>query len=181
MTNRGDWIDQSPVVKSEVSGSRVDPTMMTIMIRCMISMNNRTLKAWLATALLIVLPACASHRPSLHSNEHLLRVGSSVAERDIDQCVQQAEAASEGRDNLAENAAVSTAGSAAIGAAAGGAGGAVVGQAGQGAAIGAASSAAASLMYSLLRGLFGPDRPAPAYRGLVDRCLRDKGYEPAWK
>ena len=77
-----------------------------------------------------------------------MRVGSSVAERDIDLCIQQAEVAREGQKNLAENGAVSTAGSAAIGAVAGGAGGAVVGQAGQGAAIGVASSAAASLMYS---------------------------------
>jgi hypothetical protein len=81
-------------------------------------MNKRTLSG-LATALLIVLPACASQRPSLYSNEHLMRVGPSVAERDIDQCVQQAERAREGGENLAESAAVSTAGSAAIGAAAG--------------------------------------------------------------
>lgn len=168
-------------MKSEVAHGVVDPATMTIMIRCMIAMNKRTLKRGLTTSLLIVLSACASHRPSLYSNEHLIRVGPSVAERDIDQCIQHAEAASEGRENLAENAAVSTAGSAAIGAAAGGAGGAVVGQAGQGAAIGAASSAAASLMYSLLRGLFGSDSPAPSYRGLVDRCLREKGYDPVWK
>jgi outer membrane lipoprotein SlyB len=154
---------------------------MTIMIRGMIRMNKRTLYTGFTVALLIVLAACASHRPSLYSNEHLMRVGSSVAERDIDQCIQHAEAASERGENLAENAAVSTAGSAAIGAGAGGAGGAVVGQAGQGAAIGAASSAAASLMYSLLRGLFGSDSPAPSYRGLVDRCLRERGYEPVWK
>jgi outer membrane lipoprotein SlyB len=168
-------------VKSEVSGGPIDPVIMTIMIRCMIAINKRTLNSGLTMALLIMLPACASHRPSLYSNEHLMRVGSSVAERDIDQCIQHAEAAGEGRENLAENAAVSTAGSAAIGAAAGGAGGAVVGQAGQGAAIGAASSAAAGLMYSLLRGLFGSESPAPPYRGLVDRCLREKGYEPVWK
>ena len=153
----------------------------TIMLRGMIEMNTRTLNIGVMTALLIVLPACASHRPSLYSNEHLTRVGSSIAERDIDQCIQEAKAASEGRENLAENTAVSTTGSAAIGAAAGGAGGAVVGQPGQGAAIGAASSAAASLMYSLLRGLFGSDRPAPGYRGLVDRCLRERGYEPVWR
>jgi hypothetical protein len=54
-----------------------------------------------------------------------MRVGSSVAERDIDLCIEQAEVAREGQENLAESAAVSTAGSAAIGAAAGGAGGAV--------------------------------------------------------
>jgi hypothetical protein len=147
----------------------------------MIGMNKRTLNIKLAIALLIVLPGCASQRPSLYSNEHLMRVGTSQAERDIDQCVQQAEGATEGRENLAENAAVSTAGSAAIGAAAGGAGGAVVGQAGQGAAIGAASSAAAGLMYSILRGIFGSSPPAPSYKGFVDRCLREKGYEPAWK
>ncbi len=147
----------------------------------MVDMNKRTLNIALATTLLVVLPACASQRPSLSPNDHLKRVGSSVAERDTDECIQQAEGASEGRDDLAENAAVSTVGSAAIGAAAGGAGGAVVGQAGQGAAIGAASSAAASLMYSLLRGLFGSKPPAPSYRGVVDQCLREKGYEPAWK
>jgi outer membrane lipoprotein SlyB len=164
-----------------ITFGRVDPIITTIMIRGMIGMNKGTLDIAVTMALLIVLPACASHRPSLYSNEHLMRVGSSVAEREIDQCIQQAEAASEGRENLAESAAVSTAGSAAIGAAAGGAGGAVVGQAGQGAAIGAASSAAASLMYSLLRGVFGSDQPAPSHRGLVDRCLREKGYEPVWK
>jgi outer membrane lipoprotein SlyB len=148
----------------------------------MIGMNKRiTNTLGLATALLIVLAGCASQRPSLYSNEHLMRVGSSQAERDIDQCVQRAEGASEGRENVAENTAVTTAGSAAIGAAAGGACGAVVGQAGQGAAIGAASSAAAGLMYSLLRGLFGSNKPAPSYEGLVDRCLREKGYEPQWK
>ena len=112
-------------------------------------MNKGTLNIGLTTALLIALPACASHKPSLHSNEDLMRIGSSVAERDVDQCIQQAEVAREGQENLAENAAVSTAGSAAIGADAGGAGSAVVGQLGQGAAIGAASSAAASVMYSL--------------------------------
>ena len=144
-------------------------------------MNKMTFHAAQVTALVIVLSACASYRPSLSSNEHLMRVGPSVAERDIDQCIRQAEAVNDGRDNLAESAAVNTAGSAAVGAAAGGAGGAVVGQAGQGAAIGAASSAAASLMYSLLRGLFGSNPPAPSYTGLVDRCLRDKGYDPQWK
>jgi hypothetical protein len=36
-------------------------------------------------------------------------------------------------------------------------------------------------MYSLLRGLFGSNKPAPSYEGFVDRCLREKGYEPVWK
>jgi outer membrane lipoprotein SlyB len=145
-------------------------------------MNKTILNGALTAVLLIAVAACASQRPELYSNEHLMRVGSTVAERDIDECMRRAEAASEGRENLAESAAVSTVGSAAVGAAAGGAGGAVVGQAGQGAAIGAASSAAASLMYSLLRGLFTSDPPPPSFRGLVNNCLRDKGYDPIeWK
>jgi hypothetical protein len=91
----------------------------------MIGINKGILNIGFTAALLIALPACANHKPSLHSNEHLMRVGSSVAERDIDLCIEQAEVAREGQENLAESAAVSTAGSAAIGAAAGGAGGAV--------------------------------------------------------
>lgn len=113
---------------------------------------KKTLNTAIIASLLIGLSACASHRPVLSSNEHLMRVGSSVAERDVDECMRRAVTASETGENAAESAAVSTAGSAAVGAAAGGAGGAVVGRAGEGAAIGAASSAAASLMYALLRG-----------------------------
>jgi len=143
---------------------------------------KKTLNTAIIASLLTGLSACASHRPVLSSNEHLMRVGSSVAERDVDECMRRAETASETGENPAENAAVSTAGSAAVGAAAGGAGGAVVGRAGEGAAIGAASSAAASLMYALLRGLFTSKPAAPSYRGFVDRCLRDKGYDPVdWK
>ena len=65
-------------------------------------MNKEILNIGLTTALLIAIPACASQRPSLHSNEHLMRVGSSVAERDIDLCIQQVEVAREGQENLAE-------------------------------------------------------------------------------
>src|SRR5688572_27972964 len=144
-------------------------------------MNRTVLNTTVTIAILFGLSACDSHRPVLSSNEHLIRVGSRVAEQDIDECMRRAEAVGEGHENRAASTAASTAGSAAVGAAAGGAGGAVVGSAGQGAAIGAASSAAATLMYSLLRGLFGSDKPAPSYKGLVDRCLREKGYEPVWK
>jgi outer membrane lipoprotein SlyB len=112
-----------------------------------------------------------------------MQVGSAAAERDVDECMRRAEAsASDGRENQRDNAAASTVTSTAVGAAAGGAGGAVVGRAGEGAAVGAASGAAASLTYALLRGIFAPREPNLAYRGFVDRCLREKGYEPAgWK
>jgi outer membrane lipoprotein SlyB len=143
---------------------------------------NKTVHTTITMALLCGFSACTSHRPVLSANEHSVRVGSRVAEQDIDECMRRAEAVGEGHENRAASTAASTAGSAAVGAAAGGAGGAVVGQAGQGAAIGAASSAAAAVMYGLIRGLFTSDPPPPYYRGLVNNCLRDKGYDPVeWK
>jgi hypothetical protein len=131
----------------------------------------------------IGMSACSSQRPVLSSNPQLTRVGSSAAERDIDDCIARAEtAASEGGERDKENVVAGTAASSAVGAAAGGAGGAVVGRAAQGAASGAAGGAAASLMSALLRGLFSPKQPDPSYRQFVDRCLREKGYEPSgWK
>jgi hypothetical protein len=73
-----------------------------------------------------------------------MRVGSSVAERDIDLCIQQPEVAREGQKNLAENVAVSS----------------------------GKQRCRKPNVFSL-RGLFGPNKPAPSYEGLVDRCLRE--------
>jgi len=135
------------------------------------------------SSLLLGLPACASHRPVLASNAHLMQVGPSVGERDIDDCIARAEAASsEGGETAGENVVAGAAGSSVVGAAAGGAGGAVVGDAARGAAAGAVGGAVASLTSALLRGLFTSKAPDPSYRQFVDRCLREKGYEPAsWK
>jgi len=131
------------------------------------------------------LSACAAQKPVLHSNEQLTRVGPTVAERDIDECMRRAEgyASERGRD-VGESAATDTVTSTAAGAAGGGAAGAVIGQAGRGAAAGAAGGAAAGLTAGLLRGLFAPRQPSPslAQRDFVNRCLREKGYEPGgWK
>ena len=76
-----------------------------------------------------------------------------------------------GRGEAAAGGAV---GGGAIGGAAGAAGGAIAGAPGTGAAIGAASGAAAGLV----RSLFRSDGPSQAYRNVVDRCLRERGYEP---
>src|SRR5436309_3006240 len=62
----------------------------------------------------------------------------------------------------------------AVGAAGGAVGGAVVGAAGSGSAIGAASGAT----MGLLRGLFSSPKPSQAYMHFVDRCLKERGYEP---
>src|SRR5688500_14509608 len=108
-------------------------------------MKRTILQMAMICFLLLWASACASHRPVLSSNEHLARVGPTVAEGDIEECMRRAEAVpNERRDTSKEDVVAGTATSTAVGAAAGGAGGAVVGRAGQGAAVGAAGSAAAS-------------------------------------
>ncbi len=143
-------------------------------------MVGTKLKSIIALPFLMSISACAPPRPVLYPNERLARVGSAVAEQDVNECMKQAEgyAPGESAEKAAASAATSTVGGAAVGAAAGGAGGAVVGQAGQGAAVGAASGAAGSVMYALLQRLFAPRKqPSPAYRDVVNRCLREKGYD----
>jgi hypothetical protein len=125
--------------------------------------------------------ACSMQRPVLYPNAQLKRVGSSAAERDIDQCMQQAEEyiASESRGGkVAEETAVGAGTGAAVGAAAGAAGGAVVGRAGTSAAIGAAGGSAAGATRGLIHGLAGKRGPSPVYKNFVNRCLRERGYEP---
>jgi phage tail tape-measure protein len=133
-------------------------------------------------SLLLGILACASQRPVLSSNEHLMRVGAEVGKRDIDECIARAEATSTESGDSTGNVVAGTATSSVVGAAAGGAGGAVVGQAAQGAAVGAVGGLVGSLMQALLQGLFRPKPPRPSTQQLVDSCLRQKGYEPAgWK
>ncbi len=148
-------------------------------------MTSTRLKILWLLALLVGLSACATQRPVLSPNEHLNRVNPEKAERDIDDCIQRAENSAssiEREANAAERVAKSTGTSATIGAAAGGAGGAVVGAAGTGAAVGAVGGGVAALMRGLLRELFASREPSPAYKGFVNYCLREKGYEPiGWK
>lgn len=134
-------------------------------------------------SLLIGVSGCASKRPVLSSNAQLTRVGPEVAERDIDQCMARADVLMKERRENPNSVVADTAASSVVGAAAGGAGGAIFGNAGQGAAAGAVGGAVASLMSSLMGWMFRP-KPAPdtSHPEFVDRCLREKGYEPAgWK
>ena len=128
-----------------------------------------------------LLAGCASQRPVLYPNQQLNRVGSSVANRDIDECMHQAEVyvSSDGRaGRIAEGVATESGTSAAVGAAAGGVGGAIVGRAGTGAAVGAAGGGAAGATRGLIHGLSRKENPSPVYKNFVNRCLREKGYEP---
>lgn len=134
-----------------------------------------------ATAVILVmgcalLIGCAGPRPVLYPNDHLQAVGQGRADQDIAECRQLAEGAGASPGTGAEGrAAGDTVAGGAIGGATGAVGGAILGNAGTGAAVGAATGATAGLMRSLFRGGGGP---SPAYRNVVDRCLRERGYEP---
>lgn len=123
----------------------------------------------------LLLAGCSAPSPVLYPNARLNQVGQAEANRDIEACKQMASA---GGANAAPDQVGRSARGAAVGGVAGGAtgavGGAVLGNAGQGAAFGAATGATAGLM----RSIFSRPQPSGAYKNFVDRCLREKGYEP---
>jgi hypothetical protein len=128
----------------------------------------------------LMLAACASDpEPILYPNDRLQAVGQAQAEQDIAECRDLAEnAGASAGSGEAGRAAGSTAAGGAIGGASGAVGGAILGSPGTGAAVGAATGATAGLMRSIFSGGRGSG-PSAAYRNVVDRCLRERGYEPA--
>jgi hypothetical protein len=125
---------------------------------------------------LAVVVGCASQaRPILYPNAHLSAVGQAQADADLAECRRLAETAGASPGSgQGEQAARGAVVGGAVGGAAGAAGGAVLGRPGTGAALGAATGATANFM----RSLFRRDQPSQAYRSFVDRCLRERGYEP---
>ena len=125
--------------------------------------------------LTVLLSGCAGPKPILYPNAHLQAVGQDTAKQDIAECREMAEAAGA---RPGEGKAGQVAGSAAVGpgggAAGGAVGGAIYGAAGHGSAIGAASGAT----IGLLRGIFTRPKPGQGYINFVDRCLKERGYEP---
>jgi hypothetical protein len=124
----------------------------------------------------VAVAGCASEsHPLLYPNAHLSSVGQAQADADLAECRRMAETAgASSAPGQGEQAARDTAVGGAIGGATGAAGGAVLGAPGTGAAVGAATGATAGFM----RSLFHKDEPSQAYRGFVDRCLRERGYDP---
>jgi hypothetical protein len=118
---------------------------------------------------------CSTPKPVLYPNAHLVSVGQAAADRDLADCKAMAEAygASASKGAGAE-AFESTAVGGGVGAATGAAGGAVLGSAGRGAAVGAATGATAGF----LRGLLKRRQPSEIHVRFVNKCLRDRGYEP---
>lgn len=138
-------------------------------------MTARLIIALLAAAPLMA--GCAQKRPVLYPNAHLEQVGQQAAQADIDACIQRARDYQAGGDQGGKLA-KDTGKGAVVGGAVGGAVGAVTGNFGRGLAAGAAGGAAGGLA----RGLFDSNQPDAVTRSFVDRCLREKGYEPiGWK
>ena len=126
---------------------------------------NRSICIALAT---LALGACASNQPVVYQAGGATGVEAAIAE-----CKQLAANAGANAGTGVGTATRRTAEGAAVGAATGAIGGAIAGNVGAGAGIGAATGAAANL----LRTLFDEPAPNPAFRGYVERCLKDRGYD----
>jgi outer membrane lipoprotein SlyB len=125
----------------------------------------------------VLLSACAKKRPVLYPNATYHAAGPTVAQKDIDDCVQMA--ADYGHEtDRGKNVAGSTVKGAAVGAAIGGAVGLVTGRPGRGLAAGAAGGGAGGMT----RGAINSGDPDEIERRFVEQCLRDKGYQVVgWK
>lgn len=125
--------------------------------------------------LLLIQMGCSAHKPILYPNAHYQQVGADAAEADIKDCLALAEqAGASATEGKTAQVAGGTVAGGAVGSAAGAVGGAIVGHPGRGAMVGAASGATAGF----LRGLFKRPAPSRAFTNYVDRCLRERGYDP---
>ena len=125
--------------------------------------------------IVFLVAGCAAPKPILYPNAHLQQVGEEVADRDIDDCrVMAYDAGATASQGKSGQVAGSTATGGAIGSASGAVGGAVVGHPGRGAMVGAAAGATGGF----LRGFFRRSPPSNAYKQFVQRCLKERGYDP---
>jgi hypothetical protein len=123
----------------------------------------------------LVLAGCSTHKPILYPNDHYRQVGAETAESDIKECMDLAkEAGASPSQGKTAQTATGTVTGGAVGSAAGAVGGAIFGRPGSGAMVGAASGATAGF----LRGLFRRSPPSGAFTNFVNRCLRERGYDP---
>jgi outer membrane lipoprotein SlyB len=122
----------------------------------------------------VALGAGCAQTPVLYPNARLKDVGKAEAAGDIAYCRELAnESVSSGSVKAKEigtDTAVGAVGGAGIGAVAGAVSG---GGAGRGAGIGAAVGATAGLLHGTIKSA----GPSPIYKGFVDRCLSNMGYQ----
>jgi hypothetical protein len=131
--------------------------------------------------LVVALIGCARpERPVLYPDARVRSTTPEEQQKAIDECVRLADASLRSHDGtrVAERAASGAGAGATIGAAGGAAAGAALGHAGRGAAAGSAGGGAGGLVRGLLHGTLRTRKPTKAYRGLVDRCLRERGFHP---
>ena len=126
-----------------------------------------------ALILVVALVGCArTQQPILYPSAHLQQVGKAQADKDIEACrelASQSVPSAAGKE-IAKDTAIGAAGGAAVGAVAG----AVSGRgAGKGAAIGAATGGTAGAVHGAAK----QTGPSPVYKGFVNRCLHEKGYD----
>jgi len=118
---------------------------------------------------------CAHYQsPVLYPNAKLKEAGKAQAEAEVSACRSLADdyvsSGTATAKEIGKDTAVGGVGGAAVGAV----GGAVSGAgAGRGAAIGAAVGATAGAVHGTAKSV----GPSPIYKGFVDRCLRERGYE----
>lgn len=130
---------------------------------------------WRLPMIMLLVAGCAAPKPIFYPNAHLREVGEEAADRDIDECREMAkEAGATASQGKGGQVAGSTTAGGAIGSASGAVGGAVVGHPGRGAMVGAAAGATGGF----LRGLFRRSPPSNAYKQFVQRCLKERGYDP---
>lgn len=145
--------------------------------------QKRSVKAGSTILLCLGALACAAgggssgrgwrnQMPQLYPNAHYNQVGAERARMDIDNCMYRADHGAP-QSSTAKDAAVNTLGGAAAGAALGAIGGAIAGNAGTGAAAGAATGGALGVGKTI----YDKSKPAEAYKGYVEACLRERGYD----
>ena len=121
----------------------------------------------------VALIGCArTQRPILYPNAHLQQVGKAQADKDIEACRELASqnVPSAAGKEIAKDTAIGAAGGAAVGAVAGAV-------SGRGAGTGAATGAATGGTAGAVHGTAKQTGPSPVYKGFVNRCLHEKGYE----
>ena len=120
-----------------------------------------------------IVAGCATQKPVLYPTAKFQEAGKEAAQREIENCDRMA------RDSGATpGAGERTARQGATGAAVGGATGAVAGAIGRrnvldSAAAGAAIGGTAGAVHGATRS----DEPSSVYKGFMNRCLRERGYE----
>jgi outer membrane lipoprotein SlyB len=130
------------------------------------------MKTIFIAVIIIFLAGCATQSPVLYPNEHLKNVGEARAQSDIVECSRLAE--SYVKANPGAKVVGGTIVGGAGGALVGGAVGAITGHIGRGAVVGGVAGATSGLV----RGIYKASQPSPVYKAFVNRCLKEKGYDP---